>query len=113
MIELPSLAGGADRLWHSLLDVTEHMADDWTLIGGQMVLLHALGAGRVAPRVSEDLDLVVNARTHPPALPKMVETLRSLGFELTGVSPDGVTKLGCFSETNETTRTRRGHCSLD
>ena len=90
MIELPPFAGGADRLWRSLLDVTERMADDWTLIGGHMVLLHALRAGRVAPRVSEDLDLVVNARARPPALPKMVETLRSLGFELTGVSPDRV-----------------------
>jgi hypothetical protein len=90
MIELPPLTGGADRLWHSLLDITEHMADDWTLIGGQMVLLHALHARRVAPRVSEDLDLVVNARARPPALPKMVETLRSLGFDPTGVSPDGV-----------------------
>lgn len=25
MIELPPFAGGADRLWHSLLDVTEHL----------------------------------------------------------------------------------------
>jgi len=63
MIELPPLAGGGDRLRHSLLDVTEHLT----------------GAGS-AP---------------------------------SPLSPTRPTKLGYFSETNETTRTRRGRCSPD
>jgi hypothetical protein len=90
MIELPTLGGAGDRLWNGLIDIAERMPDDWTLIGGQMVLLHGLEAGRTAPRISEDLDMVVNARVRPPALRRMVETLRALDFDATGVSPDGV-----------------------
>lgn len=80
----------SDRLWTTLLDLVYRMPADWTLIGGQMVLLHGLEAGRVPPRVSEDLDLVVNARVRPPALPRMMETLRALEFESTDISPEGV-----------------------
>lgn len=90
MIDLPTLGGESDRLWETLLDLAQRMPADWTLIGGQMVLLHGLEAGRVPPRVSDDLDLVVNARVRPPALPRMVETLRSLDFASTSISPEGV-----------------------
>lgn len=90
MIELPLLTGGEDPLWNSLLDVADRMPEAWTLIGGQMVLLHGLERDRIPPRVSEDLDLVVNARVRPPALPKMMDTLAALGFSSTGASPDGV-----------------------
>lgn len=72
------------------MDIAERRAADWTLVGGQMVLLHALEHGATPPRVSTDLDLVVDARVRPPAIPAMAEVLGDLGFRLSGVAPDGV-----------------------
>ncbi len=48
MIELPDFAGHADVLWNALLDLEEVVSSDGVLVGGQMVLLHAIehGAGR-------------------------------------------------------------------
>jgi hypothetical protein len=90
VIDLPPLGALESALWDALLDIADRMPSGWTLIGGQMVLLHGLENGRVPPRVSEDLDLVVDVRVRPPALKAMVEALGDLGFESTGVSADGV-----------------------
>jgi len=89
MIELPALGDVDGALWTALLDVADR-TQEWTLIGGQMVLLHGLEHGRLPPRVSEDLDLVVNVRTRPPALPRMMTALHQLGFGSWGVSPEGI-----------------------
>ena len=62
MIELPDFAGHADALWNALLDLEEAVSSDWVLVGGQMVLLHAIEHGAAWPRVSMDLDVIVNAR---------------------------------------------------
>lgn len=89
MIELPPLGDIEGALWTALLDIAER-THDWTLVGGQMVLLHGLEHQRLPPRVSEDLDLVVNVRARPPALPHMMAVLSELGFKPSGVSPDGI-----------------------
>ena len=60
------------------------------LIGGQMVLLHALQARRTPRRVSQDLDAVIDARVRPPALTAFLATLAGFGFSSAGVSPDEV-----------------------
>ena len=90
MIDLPPLGTLESDLWDALLDIADRMPAGWTLIGGQMVLLHGLEKDRVPPRVSEDLDLVVDVRVRPPVLATMVATLADLGFADTGVSVDGV-----------------------
>ena len=61
-IELPVLPGIEEGLWLALLELAEVQPNNWTLIGGQMVLLHALENGARLPRVSTDLDVLVNAR---------------------------------------------------
>lgn len=76
------------------------MPSDWTLIGGQMVLLHALEHGRAPQRVSEDLDLVVNARVRPLALPRMLSTLDELGFAEASISHDEVAHRFSRGRTN-------------
>ena len=90
MLELPPLGALETALWDALLDIAERIPEGWTLIGGQMVLLHGLENDRVPPRVSEDLDLVVDVRVRPPVLKAMVAALEGLGFEDAGVSLDGV-----------------------
>ena len=90
MIELPPLGDLDLDLWHALLDVADRMPADWTLIGGQMVLLHALEHGRTPLRVSEDIDLVVDARVRPPALARMLSSLGALGFSEAAISADEI-----------------------
>lgn len=90
MIELPPLRTLDFELWTALLDISDRMPSDWTLIGGQMVLLHALERGRAPRRLSEDLDVVVDVRVRPPALARMLSTLDDLGFSPTEVSLDEV-----------------------
>ena len=41
-VELPVLAGLDEELWSVLLELAEARVHGWTLIGGQMVLMHAL-----------------------------------------------------------------------
>lgn len=55
-VKLPALPGYDAGLWLALIELTDVRPGEWTLIGGQMVLLHALEHGVVPPRVSTDLD---------------------------------------------------------
>ena len=89
-IELPVLAGVEEALWPVLLELGEVQPSNWTLIGGQMVLLHALERGAGVPRVSTDLDVLVNARVATHAVRDFVRALQQRGFEPAGMSPEGV-----------------------
>lgn len=100
MIELPPLGELDVELWHALLDIADRMPSNWTLIGGQMVLLHALEHGRAPQRVSEDLDLVVDARVRPLALPRMLSALDALGFAEAPISHDEVAHRFSRGRTN-------------
>ena len=89
-VDLPVLAGLDDRLWHALIELTEVMRGAWTLVGGQMVLLHSLENGIQAPRISADIDVLVNARVAVGGIREFVNALNSLGFDLAGASPEGL-----------------------
>ena len=53
----------ADRAtWHALLDLAETVPDGWTLIGAQMVAVHAAAHGRMLPRTSRDFDVLADQR---------------------------------------------------
>lgn len=86
-VVLPLLPGLESNLWTTLIELGQVFPDHWTLIGGQMVLLHGLEHGRTPPRVSADLDALVNARLR--AIPQFVEDLEAMGFGLEGISNDG------------------------
>jgi hypothetical protein len=62
VIVLPELAGKGADLWPALIDIAEAISDGWVLVGGQMVLLHAIENDAAWPRVSLDLDVIVNPR---------------------------------------------------
>ena len=89
-VELPAYPG-SDPIWDALLDLADSRSQiEWTLIGGQMVMLHAAENQAAPLRVSRDLDIVVNARVVTGALRKMAANLKQAGFELDGVSADGI-----------------------
>ncbi len=89
-VSLPALGGYEHTLWETLLEVSDLRPMEWTLIGGQMVLVHATEAGIHPPRLSSDLDLLVNARVVTGGVRKFVRAIESRGFVLAGVSPQGV-----------------------
>ncbi len=103
-VSLPPLAGGGKELWRLLLDLAERLRVPWTLVGGQMVLLHGLQKNRTPPRVSADLDAVIDIRTDPRALRTTDTVFRELGLEAAGVLcwPSGVShKYGNHSRVSK------------
>jgi predicted nucleotidyltransferase len=53
---------------------------DWLLVGGQMVLLHALHARVDRVRVTRDVDLLADILAHRNGMNRVVQALRSLDF---------------------------------
>lgn len=90
MIQLPAMASPVDQLWHVLLDLSESLTVPWTIVGGQMVLLHALEHGQVPPEPSQDGDVVADLRADHRALAQIVHQLETLGFTLESISTDGL-----------------------
>ncbi|WP_123954027.1 hypothetical protein [Streptomyces nigra] len=90
-IESDLLTGPLVGLWGTLLDLSEKVPQDWTLIGGQMVLLHGLEHGRTPPAASLDLDVLADVISDQQSLRTLVAALEEMGFESTGVSPEGKT----------------------
>jgi hypothetical protein len=101
-VRLPTLPGHDDELWLALIELSELRPGEWTLIGGQMVLLHAMEHGAAPPRVSTDLDVLVNARVVTGGVREFVAAIEAAGFVLKGVSPEGIAH-----------RYRRGGVSVD
>jgi hypothetical protein len=89
-IMLPPLAGALGVVWEALAALAAAAEDlPWTVVGGQMVLLHGLERDQAPPRVSTDIDAAVDVRADRGALKRLVSVLGDLDFESTGVSPDG------------------------
>ncbi|MGW6258546.1 hypothetical protein [Streptomyces sp. NPDC055085] len=88
-IESDLLTGPLVGLWGVLLDIADRMSDAWTLIGGQMVLLHGMEQGRTPPGASQDLDVLADVISEQHSLTTLVSVLAGLGFRPEGVSPEG------------------------
>ena len=53
LVELPALTGPLDTLRELIVDLAGQLPPTgWVLVGGQMVMLHGLLAGRVPTRTS-------------------------------------------------------------
>ncbi len=88
-VRLPAFAGSSD-IWATLIELSAGGHPEWTLVGGQMVMLHAAEHSVPPLRVSRDIDVVVNARVVTAALRGFVSGITKSGFQLAGASPDGV-----------------------
>ncbi|MEX2555659.1 MAG: hypothetical protein WEB06_08505 [Actinomycetota bacterium] len=84
------MAGHDAHLWDSLLELSELRPGESTLVGGQMVFLHAVEHGISPPRISTDLDIVVNARIVVGAIAVLAADLVHRGFHLDGIGPDNI-----------------------
>jgi hypothetical protein len=89
-VPLPVLGGGLEALWDTLASIAAELEGvPWTIVGGQMVLLHALEHGVIPHRLSTDIDAAVDVRADPEGIKKLVGALIGLGFQLAGESPEG------------------------
>ncbi|WP_424183566.1 hypothetical protein ACOBQX_16380 [Actinokineospora sp. G85] len=85
-MQLPEL-GDSGRLWNSLLDLSERLPAGHVVIGGVMVYLHGLTAGRVPPRVTQDVDLLFDIKLVPTSLRAAVAILTDMGYTVAAGSP--------------------------
>jgi hypothetical protein len=90
LIELPPIPAPINELWHVLMDLQERLTAAWSLIGGQMVFLHALEHGHVPPQISQDGDVIADIRADPQAITALVKQLEEMGFALDEPSVDGL-----------------------
>jgi hypothetical protein len=90
MIAIPDADDRVRDLWEALLELAAEHPDGWTLIGAQMVFLHALEHQADPPRMSVDLDVIIDIRLVPRGVRKMVGTLERLGYEFDGANNAGI-----------------------
>jgi hypothetical protein len=89
-VELPALAGSLAAVWEALCRLADALGDlPWTIVGGQMVFLHAAEHDVDVHRISADIDAAVDVRADPAGLKKLTAVLADLGFESCGESPEG------------------------
>ena len=90
-VSLPDAGEPTTDLWAALMALADRLtAVPWTIVGGQMVLLHALEHRAIPLRLSTDLDAAVDVRTDPKAMRKVMAAVLDLGFVTSGTSPEGI-----------------------
>jgi hypothetical protein len=89
MIEIQPRDDLEHRLWRTVLELADRQPEGWTLIGAQMVMLHAWEHGAVPTRTSRDLDVLVNIKALAGGTQQFARQLLDVGFELGVVTPDG------------------------
>jgi hypothetical protein len=68
------------QLWVAVGHLASQLPEQWVLVGGLMVQLHALEQGITDVRPTRDIDILGQARP-PAALRSIDEALRDEGFE--------------------------------
>lgn len=112
-VHLPPLAATLDRLWNVILDLADRLdPTGWALVGGQMVMLHGVAAGRAVTRASHDVDVLADLLTQRAGRAKCVQAVRQLELE---PEPDSRGKVYRFRRATDDTAlgsgTRRGQPS--
>lgn len=90
-IHLDHLIPGAWESWVLLFALASDIEDGWTIVGGQMVQVLAAeyGAAELV-RPTEDVDVLVDVRTHRDGTERMAKWLEDYGLTLAGYSPEGI-----------------------
>ena len=79
-VQLPTMPDPQVVAWHAVLDLDEHLAAPWVLIGGQMVVLWCAEAGIDVIRPTEDADVVLDVWVQRNALKEATRLLGDRGF---------------------------------
>jgi predicted nucleotidyltransferase len=93
-VVLPPLTGALDRLWDLVLDIAGRLhPTSWVLVGGQMVMLHGIAAGRTPTRASQDVDVLADLLSDRAGLSRCVQAVRELDLQ---PEPDSTGKVYRF-----------------
>lgn len=79
MIVIPDNDPSDYELWAAIVELSR-LPVRWTLVGGQMVRVHANLAGSDPPSATADADAVADVRAVPDAIVAIVGALRAMGF---------------------------------
>ncbi len=90
MVELDNEPEQLLPIWRALVELAAVTTVGWTLIGAQMVRLHALRVGRTPRALSGDGDIAVSVPQVYAAVDRFVSHLETLGYELEGASSEGI-----------------------
>jgi hypothetical protein len=88
-VVLEGMSPAQEQGWLVLLDLFPNRRTDWTLIGGQMMYILAAENGVTMPRITTDMDVVINVVESPGAIRALASQLLQQGFEFGDVSPAG------------------------
>ncbi len=101
-VTVPTPLGGWNYPWDNVAELAAHVAsDEWTLVGGLMVELHAALRGIPAPRTTVDVDLLIHVETARGRVQRLSSVLGDLGYSL--VEPADIRK----GSAHRFTRSRR------
>lgn len=89
-IDLGPLPPAAFDAWSAVFQLTEDFGEDWVVVGGQMVQLHAVELGATQLRPTVDVDVIVDVRARRAATEHLAVWLAGHDFELAGMSPEGI-----------------------
>ncbi|MDO3129651.1 hypothetical protein P5V43_21325 [Mycobacteroides abscessus subsp. bolletii] len=89
-VALPVSDPAGVTAWSTVLELSTHRPNGWTLVGGQMVHLLAWEHGEQSPRITTDADVVLDIRAYPKALLEVTERLLRTGYVEDGVNPEGL-----------------------
>lgn len=91
--EFGHLTAQGRATWEAIAELAERVSiEEWVVVGGQMVAIHAALAGVDPPRVTDDGDVVVDIRAAGrQAMEVFARTLVDIGFSVLA-SPDNVTR---------------------
>jgi len=87
-VVLPSLAGPEAEAWTVIFELMEAFGEAVSLVGAQMVILHAAVHGVNRPIRTRDLDILVNVQVLRPA--EVAAWLEEREFELVSMDSDGI-----------------------
>lgn len=81
--DAPAPPGGWGRPWPQCVELAGALpSDQWTLVGGLMVHLHAAVAGLAVTRPTADVDIVLHIETGAASTANVTGVLGSLGYHL-------------------------------
>ncbi len=90
-IDLGSLAPAAFEAWTVVFEIDTSFGDDWVVVGGQMIALHAASLEiRDGVRPTDDVDVLVDVRARPAATRDLGRWLSDHDFDHAGASPEGI-----------------------
>lgn len=83
VLDVPTPPGGWVHPWPNVGQIAAHGGpEDWTLVGGLMVAVHAAASGIRLPRTTVDVDMVIHVETARGRVARIRMVLGELGYAL-------------------------------